>query len=290
MLLCNFVLRTICLSTFSHDAVRILASPESIARGTPNCKTEELIIIFSFFTQDTSSSGVSSMDSGDPTNNNRFSFGGYDDVFGPDGSLDFSNIAPKTYKEPEWKRTLSIDDSAEPEVTVKAVYIEQEHSVQLESSESQFNQSTEGLVRAVPRTEGLVTAVPRTEGLVTAVPRTEGSVTAVQRHSAQLESRVARESGQSTEGLVTAVPRRSSRMERRRHPNALKPHMRSQSVPEQMMGQMDDEEPEQEMWMSVSMMLSFIRADLFNISINFQWGVTFLLIWLVRKVIWTSIN
>ena len=30
------------LSTFSHDAVRILASPESIAGGAPNCKTGEL--------------------------------------------------------------------------------------------------------------------------------------------------------------------------------------------------------------------------------------------------------
>ena len=30
------------LSTFSHDAARILASPESIAGGAPNCKTGEL--------------------------------------------------------------------------------------------------------------------------------------------------------------------------------------------------------------------------------------------------------
>ena len=30
------------LSTFSHDAVRILASPESIACGALNCKTGEL--------------------------------------------------------------------------------------------------------------------------------------------------------------------------------------------------------------------------------------------------------
>ena len=30
------------LSTFSHDAVHILASPESIAGGAPNCKTGEL--------------------------------------------------------------------------------------------------------------------------------------------------------------------------------------------------------------------------------------------------------
>ena len=32
------------LSTFSHDAVRILASPESIAGGAPNCKTRELVM------------------------------------------------------------------------------------------------------------------------------------------------------------------------------------------------------------------------------------------------------
>ena len=42
MLKCNFVFRGKCLSTFSHDAVRILASPESIAGGAPNCKTGEL--------------------------------------------------------------------------------------------------------------------------------------------------------------------------------------------------------------------------------------------------------
>ena len=30
------------LSTFSHDAVRILASPESIAGGETKCKTGEL--------------------------------------------------------------------------------------------------------------------------------------------------------------------------------------------------------------------------------------------------------
>ena len=30
------------LSTFSHDAVHILASPESITGGAPNCKTGEL--------------------------------------------------------------------------------------------------------------------------------------------------------------------------------------------------------------------------------------------------------
>ena len=38
MLMCNSILRGICLSTFSHDAVGILASPESIAGGAPNCK------------------------------------------------------------------------------------------------------------------------------------------------------------------------------------------------------------------------------------------------------------
>ena len=36
------ILRDICLSTFSHDAVRILASPESTARGRALCKTGEL--------------------------------------------------------------------------------------------------------------------------------------------------------------------------------------------------------------------------------------------------------
>ena len=41
MPMCNFVLRGICLTTFSHDAVHILASPESIAGGAPNCKTGE---------------------------------------------------------------------------------------------------------------------------------------------------------------------------------------------------------------------------------------------------------
>ena len=44
MLMCYFVLRGICLSTFSHDAVRILASPESTARGRALCKTGELIL------------------------------------------------------------------------------------------------------------------------------------------------------------------------------------------------------------------------------------------------------
>ena len=41
MLKCNFVFRSMCLSSFSHDAVQILASPESIAGGAPNCKTGE---------------------------------------------------------------------------------------------------------------------------------------------------------------------------------------------------------------------------------------------------------
>ena len=41
MLKCNFLFRGMCLSTFSHDAVQILASPESIAGGPPNCKTGE---------------------------------------------------------------------------------------------------------------------------------------------------------------------------------------------------------------------------------------------------------
>ena len=40
MLKCNFVFRNMCLSTFSHDAVQILASPESIAGGAPNSKQE----------------------------------------------------------------------------------------------------------------------------------------------------------------------------------------------------------------------------------------------------------
>ena len=39
-----FVLCGICLSTFSHDVVRILASPELITGGTPNCKTGQLIL------------------------------------------------------------------------------------------------------------------------------------------------------------------------------------------------------------------------------------------------------
>ena len=43
MLKCNFVFHGMCLSTFSYDAVRILASPESIAGGTLNCKMGELI-------------------------------------------------------------------------------------------------------------------------------------------------------------------------------------------------------------------------------------------------------
>ena len=42
MLKCNFVFRGKCLLTFSHDAVRILASPESFAGGPPNCKMGEL--------------------------------------------------------------------------------------------------------------------------------------------------------------------------------------------------------------------------------------------------------
>ena len=42
MLKCNFVFRGVCLLTFSHDAEPILASPESIAGGAPNCKTGEL--------------------------------------------------------------------------------------------------------------------------------------------------------------------------------------------------------------------------------------------------------
>ena len=40
MLKCNFVFCSMCLSTFSHDAVQILASPESIAGGAPNSKRE----------------------------------------------------------------------------------------------------------------------------------------------------------------------------------------------------------------------------------------------------------
>ena len=46
MLMCNFVLRGICLSTFSHDVVRILVSPKSIPGGAPNCKTGESIESF----------------------------------------------------------------------------------------------------------------------------------------------------------------------------------------------------------------------------------------------------
>ena len=35
MLVYNFVLRGICLLTFSNDAVQILVAPESIAGGAP---------------------------------------------------------------------------------------------------------------------------------------------------------------------------------------------------------------------------------------------------------------
>ena len=42
MLKCNFVFCGMCLSRFSHNAVRILASPESITGGAPNCETGEL--------------------------------------------------------------------------------------------------------------------------------------------------------------------------------------------------------------------------------------------------------
>ena len=42
MLMCNFLLRDISLLTFSHDAVQILASSESIDGGAPNCKMGEL--------------------------------------------------------------------------------------------------------------------------------------------------------------------------------------------------------------------------------------------------------
>ena len=35
-------LRGICLSTFSHDALYILVSPESTTGGAPNCKIEKL--------------------------------------------------------------------------------------------------------------------------------------------------------------------------------------------------------------------------------------------------------
>ena len=42
MLKCNFVFHGMCLLTFSHDAVRILVFPESIAGGAPNCKMGEL--------------------------------------------------------------------------------------------------------------------------------------------------------------------------------------------------------------------------------------------------------
>ena len=51
MLMYYFVLRGICLSTFSHDAVRILASPESTARGRALCKTGELNEVTDFCNQ-----------------------------------------------------------------------------------------------------------------------------------------------------------------------------------------------------------------------------------------------
>ena len=47
MLMYNFVLRSICLLTFSHEAVRILASPESITVGAPNCKTAKQMHLLS---------------------------------------------------------------------------------------------------------------------------------------------------------------------------------------------------------------------------------------------------
>ena len=48
MLVCNFALRCIYLLKFPHDAVHILASPEPITGGAPNCKTGELgqLLIF----------------------------------------------------------------------------------------------------------------------------------------------------------------------------------------------------------------------------------------------------
>ena len=39
MLMFSFVLCCICLLTFSHDAVQILAFPEIIAGGTQKCGT-----------------------------------------------------------------------------------------------------------------------------------------------------------------------------------------------------------------------------------------------------------
>ncbi len=142
------------------------------------------------------------MDSGDPTNNNRFSFGAYDEVFSPDGSIDFSNFTPKTYKEPEWKRNASIIDQ-EAEITVQAVEV-------LEVSVQQEESSTVEVTRVEAESID-----------------TKGSV------------------------LTTGVQRRS-KMERRMRAPALKPHMRSQSVPEKMLSSYgDEEEGESEMWMSV---------------------------------------
>ena len=43
--MCNFVLRGIVLSTVSHDAVWIFASPESIAGSAPNCTTGEVLYV-----------------------------------------------------------------------------------------------------------------------------------------------------------------------------------------------------------------------------------------------------
>ena len=40
MLMCNFLLCGICLSAFSHDAARILASPELIAGAARTCPGE----------------------------------------------------------------------------------------------------------------------------------------------------------------------------------------------------------------------------------------------------------
>ena len=63
---CNFVFRGMGLSTFSHDAVRILASPESITGGAPNCKAGEFLVSncqwlwFSMLTRNFISSGQNS--------------------------------------------------------------------------------------------------------------------------------------------------------------------------------------------------------------------------------------
>lgn len=168
------------------------------------------------------------MDSGDPTNSIRFS--GCDDVFSTDGSLDFSNIAPTKYKEPDWKRSLSQDIQPETLVTVQTILPE-------ESSTLEGDITIQAVLPTSPGNQQVFQGDKSPQFAAEVKPK---------RHSP---------SSPSQEGVVAAVQRRSSRMERRMHPHALKPHMRSQSVPEQRLGSSGtsfDDEEEGSMWMSVS--------------------------------------